>query len=124
MKKQEFSSFIEAACSMMENAQRDYAWNYAQVGVMDRLTQDLLHKLELEALDYRERAKVATSLRRCRRLRREHKDTVEVLEPLVQFLDTDKGRNLYNLLREALGKTRKAEERMETRTYHPRVLTE
>ena len=45
------------------------------------------------------------------------RDTVEILEPLVQFLERDKGKNLLNLVREALGKTRKVEERMETRTY-------
>ena len=59
-----------------------------------------------------------------RRTRRECKDTVEVLEPLVQFLESDKGKNLYNLVRETLGKTRKVEERMETRVYIPRVLEE
>lgn len=91
---------------------------------MDRLTQDYLHKLELDGLSYSERAKVATKLQSCRQLRREHKDTAEILEPLVQFVDSDKGRNMMNLLREALGKTRKAEERMENRVYHPRVLTE
>lgn len=81
-------------------------------------------KLELENLDYRERAKVATQLAQCRRIRRECKDTVEVLEPLVQFLESDKGKTLYNLVRETLGKTRKVEERMETRVYIPRVLEE
>jgi hypothetical protein len=106
----------------MENAQRDYAWNYDEVNRMDRLTQDYLHKLELDGLDYKERAKVATQLAKCRQVRRECKDTVEILEPLVQFLESDKGKNLLNLVREALGKTRKVEERMETRTYIPRVL--
>lgn len=60
--------------------------------------------------------------RMSRQARRECKDTVEILEPLVQFLESDKGKNLLNLVREALGKTRKVEERMETRTYIPRVL--
>ena len=109
---------------MMDEAVKDYAWNWEQVNVMDRLTQDYLHKLELEELSYSERAKIATQLKRCRRLRREHKDTVEILEPLVQYIESDKGRNTLNLLREALGKTRKAEERMKDRVYYHRVLTE
>ena len=120
--KPQFSPHISEFCKLMENAQKDYAWNYEQVGRLDRLTQDYLHKLELENLDYRERAKVATALANCRRQRRACKDTVEVLEPLVQFLESDKGKNLFNLVREVLGKTRKTEERMETRTYVPRVL--
>ncbi len=109
---------------MMDAAIKDYSWSKDEVNRMDRLTQDYLHKLELDGLDYAERAKVATKLSYCRQLRREHKDTAEILEPLVQFIDSDKGRNMMNLLREALGKTRKAEERMENRVYHPRVLTD
>lgn len=45
-----------------------------------------------------------------------------ILEPLVQYLNTDKGRQLVNLLKEVLGKTRKAEEKIESRVYYPRVL--
>jgi hypothetical protein len=126
MKKQskppQFSESIGAFCRMMEDVQKDYAWNYSEVNRMDRLTQDYLHKLELDGLDYKERAKVATGLAKCRQARREYKDTVEILEPLVQFLESDKGKNLLNLMREALGKTRKVEKCMETRTYIPRVL--
>lgn len=42
----------------------------------------------------------------------------------MQFLDSEKGKNLMNLVREVLGKTRRVEERMETRVYVPRVLEE
>ena len=122
--KPKLSATISEFIEMMESASKDYAWNYNEVNRMDKLTQDYLHKLELGNLDYKERAKVATQLAQCRRSRRECKDTVEVLEPLVQFLESDKGKNLYNLVRETLGKTRKVEERMETRVYIPRVLEE
>ena len=57
-------------------------------------------------------------------MRRGCKDTVEVLEPLVDFLESDKGKNFLNLLREVLGNTRKAERRTEARVYIPRVLEE
>lgn len=118
----QFSESISGFCRLMEDAKKDYTWNYNEVNRMDKLTQDYLHKLELDELDYKERAKIATQLTKCRKARRACKDTVEVLEPLVQFLESDKGKNLLNLVREALGKTRKVEERMETRTYIPRVL--
>ena len=119
-----FSPIISDFVKMMEEASKDYAWNYEEVGRMDRLTQDYLPKLELDNLDYKERAKVATQLAKCRQDRRACKDTVDVLKPLVEFLESDRGKNLYNLVREALGKTRKVEERMETRVYIPRVLKE
>lgn len=122
--KPQFSKAVADFCALLETAQRDYTWNSESVMRMDRLTQDYLHKLELDGLDYGERAKVATQLAKCRQTRRECKDTTQVLEPLVQFLDSEKGKQLFNLLREVLGKTRKTEERMATRTYHPRVLKE
>lgn len=119
-----FSETVGRFCKMLEDAQKDYTWSGEQVNRMDKLTQDYLHKLELDGLDYRERAKVATQLQKCRQERRGYKDTAETLKPLVQFLDSDKGRQLYNLLREVLGKTRKVEDRMTTRRYVPRVLKE
>lgn len=91
---------------------------------LDKLTQDYLHALELNGLDYKERARVATQLAATRKLRRASKDTVEVLEPLMVFLDSDKGKNMMNLMRETLGKTRKVEEKMSNRTYRNRVLDE
>ena len=122
-KNPQFSKTISDFCDFLTGAQHDYTWNYDMVGEMDRLTQDYLHALELDNLDYGERAKVATKLAQCRQERREHKDTVKILEPLVRYLDTEKGKQLFNLLREVLGKTRKVEEIMEIRTYHPRVLS-
>lgn len=119
-----FSETISAFCRSMDSAKMDYAWCHDEVNRLDKLTQDYLHKLELGNLDYRERAKVATAIARCRRQRRECKDTVEILEPLIQFLDSERGKNLMNLMRETLGKTRRVEKSMENRTYFPRVLTE
>jgi hypothetical protein len=89
---------------------------------LERLTQDYLHQLELGDLSYSERAKVATQLAKCRRLRRESKDTVEILDPFIEFIDSEKGKQTMNLMREALGKTRKAEGRMENRIYRYKEL--
>jgi hypothetical protein len=118
----QFSAYINDFCRLITNSQADYEWNRNEVNRLDKLTQDYLHKLELDNLGYAERAKVATKLSQCRRLRRASKDTTEILEPLITFLDSDKGRNMLNLLRETLGKTRKVEERMENRTYRYKVL--
>lgn len=119
-----FSETIRALRFTLDSAQRDFAWNSEELKRMDALTQDLLHKLELGDLPYKERAKVATQLARCRQSRRECKDTIQVLQPLIDYLGTEKGRQLNNLLGEVLGKTRNVEKLMETRVYHPRVLKE
>ena len=117
-----FPPSISEFCSMMEQAQKDYAWNYEQVNYLDRLTQDYLHQLELRDLRYKERAKIATQIAKCRQQRRACKDTVEILDPLIQFLESEKGKTLMNLTREVLGKTRKVEEKMQNRIYVPRVM--
>ena len=117
-----FSETISSFISMMENAKRDYEWNAQEVVRLDALTQDYLHHLELDGLDYRERAKVATQLANTRRDRRNHKDMVISLEPLVEYLNTERGKTMLNMMKETLGKTRKIEKYMETRRYYPRVM--
>lgn len=88
----QFSTHISDFCTMLEQAQRDYDWNANEISRLDRLTQDYLHMLELGDLRYKERAKVATKLAQCRQLRRDSKNTMEILAPLVNYLDSDKGK--------------------------------
>ena len=116
-----FSESISNFCKMLDDAKANYEWNKEEVNRLDKLTQDYLHMLELDDLDYRERAKVATKIKYCRQDRRASKDTTEILDPLISFLESDKGRNMMNLLKEVLGKTRKVESRMENRVYRYKV---
>ncbi|MCD8376449.1 MAG: hypothetical protein LUD69_05850 [Oscillospiraceae bacterium] len=120
-KQPHFSEGISDFCTMIDNMMKDYQWNFDEISRLDSLTQDYLHMLELGGLDYSQRAKVATKIMKCRQERRESKDTVELLEPVIQFLDSDRGKNMMNLIREVLGQTRKVEKRMEHRVYRYRV---
>ena len=117
-----FSETISNFCDMVTEVKSDYEWNKSEVNRLDRLTQDYLHQLELNGLDYRERAKVATQLTKCRQLRRASKDTVEILEPFVEFIESEKGKQTMNFMKEALGKTRKVENYMKNRTYRYKEL--
>lgn len=119
-----FSEAVSAFCAMVENTLRDYRWNYEEVNRLEKLTQDYLHALELSGAAYKERAKIATKLAEARKMRRASKDTVAILTPLVEFLDTDRGKDMMNMMREVLGKTRKVEEQLSRRTYRNRVLEE
>lgn len=119
----DFSESISVVCRMFDDAVKDYEWSKDKIEEANLLTQDYLHSLELYGLKYDERAKLATQLAKCRQERRAHKDTMMILEPLVQYLGTDKGKQLVNLLREVLGKTRRVEEQMKNRVYYPRVLS-
>ena len=117
-----FSASISEFCKLINSASKDFAWHSEEESKMDMLTQDLLHALELNNLDYKERAKLATQLQHCRKQRRVHKDIATVLEPLVEFLESYRGKNLVNALNEAVGKMRKAEEKIAKRTYYPRII--
>lgn len=117
-----FSYAIGELIELLEDAKKDYYWNADEVNRLNGLQQDYLHMLELDGLNYGERAKVATRLMKCRQDRRDSKDMVRVLEPLIKFMESDKGRNMVNLMKEVLGKTRRVEKEMEHRIYVPREL--
>lgn len=117
-----FSYAIGELIELLECAKKDYYWNADEVNRLNGLQQDYLHMLELDGLNYGERAKVATKLMKCRQDRRDSKDMVRVLEPLIKFMESDKGRNMINLMKEVLGKTRRVEKEMENRIYVPREL--
>lgn len=118
----QFSYAIGELIELLENAKKDYYWNTDEVNRLNGLQQDFLHQLELDGLNYAERAKVATKLMKCRQDRRDSKDMVRVLDPLVKYLESDKGKNMLNLMKEVLGKTRRIEKEMEHRVYVPREL--
>ena len=120
--KVKFSELISTFCEMVDEAKKDYEWNTEEVKRLEKLTQDYLHKLELEPLTYSERAKLATQMKECRILRRKSKDTVEVLSPFVDLIESERGVQMMNFMREVLGQTRKIERAMEIREYRYRVL--
>ena len=122
MKTANYSEAISAAIKTMEQARRDYEYSFDRTHTLDELTQDYLHSLELDLLTYSDRAKIATKLKKCRKERRECKDTVRVLEPLYNYITSEKGQHLDNMLKEVLGATRKAEKSLDGRVYRPRVL--
>ena len=88
----------------------------------DKLTQDLLHALELGQLSRGERSKIATQLATNRRNRRYYKDRVEELSPIADFFADAANKKVLDRLRHVLGEVRKQEEYHKTRTYKPRVL--
>ena len=115
---EEISEFLR----LLDDAQKDHAWAVEEESRLERLTQDYLHLIELTDLSYHERAKLASKLKECRIQRREAKDMVLVLDPVVEFLETERGKVLLGQLQQVLGKVRKVEKYIENRTYTPKVL--
>lgn len=123
-KQQTISECLSEFCKFCNEVDQAYTYNYNEVNRLERKTQDYLHILELKASNYKERAKVATKLSRCRQERRESKDFLEDAQSLVNFLRSDKGVSLMKSLSAVIGNTRKAEEYHKTREYKFRILND
>lgn len=126
------SKNIEAFLNFYVQAKVDYSIAYDNVNRCDKLTQDLLHKLELEKLSCGEKNKIATQLKYCRKDRRYWKDITEELEPFMQLfnaIDNTKkneaecNKRFINMLRTALGNIRRQESYHANRQYKPRIIT-
>lgn len=119
---------LEDFLSFYDEAQRRYKEAYDNVNQCDKLTQDLLHKLELDDLTTSEKNRVATQLKYCRKDRRYWKDIVEELEPFIDIFTPGKNNTAsghvktINLIRESLGKVRKQEAYHSDRRYKPRII--
>ena len=101
----------------------EYKHSQEEVRVIEELTQDYMHKLELQDHTYHERAKIASALRQCRIDRRFRKDRITILDPVVQCLTSDKGKLILSQLQQTLGAVRKAKRGTQDRRYIPRILS-
>lgn len=117
-----YSEQISNFLSFLTDSQTEYNYSYEEVNRLDKLTQDYLHQLELENLKCAERSKVATQLAICRKQRRIHKDKIEELQPLIDFLEESENKKAIERLKRVLGETKKQEKGHENRFYVPRVL--
>lgn len=130
------SKNIENFLNFYDAVKRDYDTAFEMVNQCDKLTQDLLHRLELENLSTGEKNKIATQLKYCRKDRRYWKDIVEETESFVNMFnqteaslsdgkkkaEVEANRRFINMLREALGKTRRQEGYHANRSYKPRII--
>lgn len=117
------SDQISTFLKFLEGIEKDYNWALEEESKADGESQDWLHQLELLSLSYHDQAKIARQLKECRIRRRMMKDTIQVYTPIVDFIESDKGKMLISQLQQVLGKVRKEERRLEERTYTPRVLS-
>ena len=109
---------------MFANIEREYETNGELVHEQDLLTQDLLHKIELEPLNAVQLTKAVTMLKECRQTRRYHKDITEEYEPIIQFMQSGENKKAIKALERVLGEARKRRSYHERRQYIPRVLND
>lgn len=120
-KSKKLSDELSLVLSFLRNAKLMYSNNRELLSMYDRKTSDFNHALELDNLNYKERAKLATKQRDNLLERRKCKDIIYEYQPLAELLETKEGVRFLNLLNEALGKIRKQEKLHEDRIYHKRV---
>lgn len=120
--KIQYSQIIKTFLDFVDNARSEYNFNLEAMKNEERITQDYLHKLELEGLNCRERSKIATLLANNRKARRGYKDAVEELEPIVEFFEDPKNRSVLNSMSQLLGQIRKVESYHKRRFYVPKVI--
>ena len=88
-----------------------------------QITQDLLHAIEFSD-NYKERYKLSTQLHYNRKRRREYKNAVAVLQPLIEFVQKDDTKKCLNKLSNLIGESRKVKSHGADKSYSPRILTE
>ena len=116
------SEIIKEFLDMVAESSHQLEWASEERSKQEKLTQDLLHKLELGG--YKDRNRVATQLAHCRQERRYYKDIEEECEIVAEWAASTAGALSINLLRKSLGDMRKVEKYHAKRSYKPRVLKE
>ncbi len=115
------SEAIQKFLDSIRQWQNEYNLAHGNVGQEDKRLQDLLHGLEFSS-DGEEFQAASEKLRESRRIRRENKNTVQLLECIVQFFGEEQNRKVLNQLTQLLGRQRKQEAFLRSeRTYKPRM---
>ena len=116
------SEIISTFLALLRNAESSCTSAGDSQHIEDMKTQDILHKLELENVNYKERAKLATQLANIRKERRKYKNEFQEHADIAHFAkDNEK---FIHQLEQLLGNVRKVEKYHAERQYFPRVLKE
>lgn len=109
---EQFLDFLKSAESQLDQATTGQQEAEAE-------TQDILHALELENHSYHEAASLARKLAKVRQTRRQEKDIVAQLTPVVEW--TRENDAAVRSLQRLLGDLRKVERSTQNRFYTPRT---
>ena len=118
------SEALSAILNFFDDEQVVYHANNEEASRQDLLSTDRTHQLELNDMSDEELLEWSKTYRNELRERRTIKDDIIAKEPLILFLESDQWQGMRNGFRRVLGDLRRAEQRMQTRVYHFRVLNE
>lgn len=128
MEREEIGKFLNLTIEFTEQFRKlrqKYDFYNNAVQELDRATQDVLHKLELDKLSSAEKCKWATQLSNIRKDRRYYKDKVEALKSLIDCIEESKSfTNEMNRFGNVAGAVRKSYTNRQYRQYTPKFLKE
>lgn len=110
-----YSDNIEIFLNFLRQAKREYQIAITEEREKDAESQDLVHRLELNHNTYHDMAKIAKTITKVRRERRQAKDRQQVLKPVTDWICQNT--RVMKSLEELLGAVRRAEKALEGRTY-------
>ena len=128
MEEDSIGVFLNCTVEFVERFRKlreKYAFYNNAVQELDKATQDILHKLELDRLSSGEKCKWATQLANIRKDRRYYKDKAECLKTLIDCIDESKSfANEMNRFGNVAGNVRKNYMNRQYRKYAPRFINE
>ena len=107
------------AIKILHSFKDDYNFAYNRVDELNKYTNDLLHKLELDNLSQSDKNKLATELRHVRQDRRYYKNLVDVYKPLIDI--NNEYKNVVFKVANAISTTMAKYESLNARSYTPRI---
>ena len=113
------SEQIQTFLDFMGECKTEYAQNVTEVHKQDRQQQDHLHDLEF-ADNYKERCRLATKIHEERLVRRAHKDRVELVEKVAEFLADKQNKQFMDRLAALVKKQRQVEEYLNSERHYNR----
>lgn len=114
-----YSEGLDAFLKFLRTAEADYRIAELDLEEADAETQDILHKLELDETPYHTKAKLAKALVDVRKKRRQAKNALSELAPIVEF--KDKNGNTLSRISDILGTVRNLEKKNKAASYHPKT---
>lgn len=113
------SKSIEDFLAFLRDAEQQYNMAVEDEKEANDATQDILHAVELDTYNPRKTSKLIKTLHAVRKSRRTAKETMETFSPVLSWLEEN--RATVKALERLLGDVRKAERRIEGRTYSPKT---
>ena len=120
------SEEIETILYFFERCKQDYKWHESQYQVEENKENELRHEIEGVGVRFRspplhdDRSKLATALQKALIARRISKDLIAIHKPVIDFIDSEIGKNAINQLKQKLGDVRKLEKNSANRIFYKR----